>query len=92
MLYKKYHRSYINQFKKGIRFTEGHNKIAMWEVDVEPFIRPTPSNCTIRMNIKMIKNGISIGCSKVWIAIFSNGRLGFKFYRRCCIRSITETL
>lgn len=85
MLYKKYHRSYVRKFKKGAKFMEyigGYSKKVMCEVDVEPFTRLTPLDCTIRMNIKIIKNGISIGSPRVWIVIFSSGRLsmvGLKF-------------
>lgn len=79
MLYKKYHRNYVRKFKKGTRFMEyiggGYSKKVTCEVDVEPFTRLTPVDCTIRMNIKVIKNGISIGSPRVWIVIFSSGKL-----------------
>lgn len=40
MLYKKYHRSYVSQFKKGFRFMSNYinNKKEICEVVGEPFI------------------------------------------------------
>lgn len=65
-----------------MEYIGGYSKKVMCEVDDEPFTRLTPLDCTIRINIKIIKNGIGIGCPKVWIVIFSSGKLsmvGLKF-------------
>lgn len=63
MLYKKYHRNYVRQFRKGTVFVYynyydytkgGYYEKMMCEVEVEPFMDPFfPSN--IKIDTKVIK-------------------------------------
>lgn len=66
MLYKKYHRNFVKQFKKGTRFEI--NKMVCEVVD-EPFIDDWPSK--IRLGAKTIK-----GDSKIQPAVvYTFGKL-----------------
>lgn len=73
MLYKKYHRSYVRQFKKGVRVDLGNKSIAsnhILTVTVEPIVE---------LNLMTWKFYITFGFdeNEVLPLVFSSGRLMF---------------
>ena len=74
MLYKKYHRSYVKQFKKGTKIVyRGKNREMKFEVVREPFIY----NCyyTSSIDASITKNGSRD--LQVYL-VYSSGRLSIE--------------
>lgn len=69
MLYKKYHKNYVSQFKKGTKFSYKtyNNEIYKDTVRVEPFYKDIQNKC-IHMTGK--KYG--------WTLVYCNGRVDYE--------------
>lgn len=71
MLYKKYHRNYVRQFRKGAKFAYG--KGMMCKVNAKPFIDELFANIKVDSNI--IKDGVNTKIQVDPTIINYNGRL-----------------
>lgn len=79
MLYKKYHRDYVRQFKKGIKFRcEGFSGFK--EVVIEPFI--VSYRYVIHVDVMVIQNGDIGNFPEHWTIVFTDGRLGMNMKLR----------
>ena len=69
MLYKKYHRNYVRQFKKGIKFSYKtyNNEICKDIVRIEPFYNDIKDK-SIHMT----------GSKYGWTLVYCNGRVDYK--------------
>ena len=80
MLYKKYHRNFVSQFKIGTRFKiSRYGKEIECVVDIEPFIYDISSIFPISINVGakvIIDDGITTGLPVFEPLVTSGGRLG----------------
>lgn len=71
MLYKKYHRNFVRQFKKGTRYKFVNSRGMVCEVNVEPFIDVV----NIKVYSNIIKEGVYTTVQVQTTIINHNGQL-----------------
>lgn len=73
MLYKKYHRNFVSQFKRGVRFDYINRDSATREVSANPLILEGDNIMPTCILVPVIRVA-SLRWSKI-ILVFSNGRI-----------------
>lgn len=72
MLYKKYHRNFVKQFKKGVRFRSSfYKQPVVCEIDVEPYY----DGWFWRRNIRITGNNTNTGTKYNFVLVRSGGQL-----------------
>ena len=87
MLYKRYHRSYVSQFKKGVKFN--HPSLSPDKMSEREVVEGIEIATYYTYYGEIYVVGERTGR---WYLVFSDGRINKKKVYICCTKNITEIL